>query len=155
MPGFADAGDLEEEGAVVGEHVVDLVEEGGEVFHADVFGHFETGYFGVALRGDGDVAVVHAEDAGLGFGDVGAAEAGVAPGCLVAAEGDACDVCAVVGAGVFGESAPAAADIEEGLAGFEGDFFADDAEFVVLELFEGFFFVDVGDYAGGVDHAWA
>ena len=162
MPGFADAGDLEEEDAVGvggggrgGEHVVDLLEEGGEVFHADVFGHFETGYFVVAGSGDGDVAVVHAEDAGLGFWDVGAAEAVVAPCCLVSSQGDSCDVRAVVGAGVFGESAPAAADVEKGFAGFEIDFFADDAEFVVLELFEGFFFVNVGYYAGGVDHAWA
>ena len=68
MPGFADAGDLEEEDSVVvGEHVVDLFEEGGEVFHADVFGHFEAGDFVVAGGWDGDVAVVHAEDAALGF----------------------------------------------------------------------------------------
>ena len=46
---------------------MDLFEEGGEVFHADVFGHFEAGDFVVAGWGDGDVAVVHAEDAALGF----------------------------------------------------------------------------------------
>ena len=156
MPGFADARDLEEEGAVVGEHGVDLLEEGGEVFHADVFGHFEAGDFGVgAGGGEGDVAVVHAEDAALGFWDVGAAEGVVAPCCLVSAEGNSCDVGAVVGAGVFCEGAPAAADVEEGVAGLEIDFFADDAEFIVLELFEGFLFVDVGNYAGCVDHAWA
>lgn len=62
---------------------------------------------------------------------------------------------AVLRAGVFGEGAPAAADVEEGFAGLESDFFADDGELVVLELFEGFFGVDVGDYAAGVDHAGA
>ena len=67
MPGFADASDLEEEGAVVGEHVVDLFEEGGEVFYANMFGHFEAGDFVVAAGGEGNVAVVHAEDLGLGF----------------------------------------------------------------------------------------
>lgn len=37
----------------------------------------------------------------------------------------------------------------------EADLFAHDGEFVVLELFEGLFGMDVADYARGVDHARA
>lgn len=157
LPWLAKTGDLEEEDTVIIKHVINLIKEGTEVADANMLGHFEAGDFVVStcwLR-ERNVAVVHAEDAGLRLGDTGLAEAGVAPGCLVAAKGDACSMGAVVDRSEFGESTPAAADIEEGFTRFQGDFLADDAEFVVLELFEGFFLVDVGDYARGVDHAGA
>lgn len=91
----------------------------------------------------------------MGVWDARFLETVVAEGRLVAAESYAGGAGVVVGGGVFREGAPAAADIEEGVAGFESDFLADDGQFVVLQLFEGFFGCYGGDYAGGVDHARA
>ena len=112
LPAFADAGDLQEEDAVVVEHVVDLFEEGGEVLDADVLGHFEAGDFIVAAGRDGDVAVVHAEDPALAFLDAGFSQGIVAPCCLVSSEGDSRRVGSVGGAGVFGERSPTTADVK-------------------------------------------
>lgn len=109
LPRLAEPGNLQEENTVVVQHVADLGEEGGQVAHADVLGHLETGDLVVAAGHDGGVTVVAADDAALGFLDAGLEEGVVAPFGLVAAESDAGDVAAVVHAGIFGESAPAAA----------------------------------------------
>lgn len=155
LPALAQSRNLQEEDAIVVEHVVHLPQERREVPHPDVLGHLQAGDLLVAARGHGDVAVVHAEDPALAFLDPGFPHRAVAEGGLVPAQGHACGVGAVLRAGVFGEGAPAAADVEEGFAGAESDLLADDGELVVLELFEGFFGVDVGDDAAGVDHAGA
>lgn len=155
LPALAQPRDLQEEDAVVVEHVVDLPQERREVPHAHVLGHFQAGDLAVAARGYGDVAVVHAQNPALAFFDPRFAHRVVAEGGLVPTQRHARGVGAVLRAGVFGKGAPAAANVEEGFAGLERDLFADDGELVVLELFEGFFGVDVGDYAAGVDHTGA
>lgn len=132
LPGFADAGDLQEEDAVVVEHVVDLFEKGGEVLDADVLGHLEAGDFVVAAGRNRDVAIVHAEDSALAFLNACLSQGVVAPCCLVSSEGDSRRVGSVGGAGVFGERSPTAANVEEGFALFESDLLAHDSEFVVL-----------------------
>ena len=88
------------------------------------------------------------------FGDASFAEAVVAPGGLVAAKGHAGGAGVVVDAGVFGEGAPAAADVEQGVALLQADLLADYGELVVLKLLEGLLVVDVRDNPAGVDHAW-
>ena len=155
LPRLAQPRNLQEKHAVVVEHVVHLPKKPREVAHAHMLGHFEAGDFVIAARGHGDVAVVHAQDAGLRVGDAGLAQAGVAPGGLVAPEGDAGDVRAVVGGRVLGERAPAAADVEHALAAAESDLLAHDAEFIVLQLLERLFLFDVGNDSGGVGHARA
>ena len=61
----------------------------------------------------------------------------------------------ILGAGEFGQCAPATADVEKGITGLEADFLTDDCQFVILELFESLFFVDVTNKTGGIDHAGA
>lgn len=133
LPAFTDTCDLQEEdAAVIGQHVIDLVEESAEVADTYVFGHLKASDFVVASFWDGDVAVVHAEDPTLGFWDTGFAETGVAPGGLIAAQCYARGLCGVVCGGILGQSAPAAADIEEFIVGSDADLLANDGELVVL-----------------------
>jgi hypothetical protein len=87
LPARADAGDLEDEGAVVVEEVVHLLEEGRVLADADVFGHLERDNLGEGLAG-GDVAVVAAEDAALVLGNAVLAHAVRAKLGLVLREGD-------------------------------------------------------------------
>lgn len=153
LPALAQTGVLHEENTVVIKHVVDLAEKGREVAHTDVLRHLETGDLVVLALGNGGIAVVHAENTGLVLRNANLAQAVVAPGCLVAAESNTSDVGAVVCRGEFGEGTPATAQVEHAFAGFEANLLANNGELVVLELFKRLFLVDVGDDAGGVDHA--
>lgn len=155
LPGLAKTGDLEEEDAVVVEHVVDLAEEGAEVSDANVFSHFETGNLVVAAGGDRDIAVVHAQDVGLFLTDTCFPEAAVAPGGLVTPKGDAGNMCTVFGRSELGQGAPATADIEHPLALLQTDLLANNSHLVVLELLERLLAVDIGDDARGIDHSRA
>lgn len=153
LPRLAETGVLHEEDSVIVEHVVDLLEEGGEVTDTDVLGHFQTGDLVVLALGDGGVAVVHAENTGLLLGNADLAKASVAPGSLVAAESNTGDLSAIVGRCELGKSTPTAAEIEHALASLEGNLLTDDGQLVVLELFKRLFLVDVRDDTGSVDHA--
>jgi hypothetical protein len=155
LPCLAETGDLQEEDTVVLEHVVDLAEEGTQVTDTDVLGHLEAGDLVVAAGGDGDLAVVHAEDLGLVLLDANALEAVVAPGGLVATECDTSNVCTVICRSELGECTPTAADVEHPLALLQADLLANNGHLVVLELLERLLLVDVGDDTRGVDHAWA
>jgi hypothetical protein len=153
LPRLAQARQLHVHSAVVLEHIVALAEESREFLDADVLAHLELGDL-VEFLG-GDVAVVHAQDVALLGGDASGAEGvGGVSGTLLG-DGDTGDFGAVVETGEFGESAPAAADVEHGLAFFKSELFADDGHLVVLEFFESFFAGGVGDHAAGVDHARA
>ena len=147
LPAFAEASDLQEEDAVVVEHVVDLFKESREMPHADMLGHLETGDFAVATFRNRDIAVVHAKDAALILFDTGFPHSVVSEGGLVSAEGHTSGTGAVVNAGIFGQRPPSTANVEQGFARFEADLLANDSEFVVLELLQGFFDMDVGDYS--------
>lgn len=153
LPRLTQTGHLNVEDTIVVEHVVALAEEGAQVADTDVLGHFQTGDFFVATFGHRDVAVVHAVDLRLLFGNAGCAEPVVAPGGLVAAKSDTRSFGTVVGGSEFGKSAPPATNIEHSLALLKTDLLADNGKLVVLELFEAFLLVDVGDDTGGVDHA--
>lgn len=155
LPGLAETGDLEEKDTVVVEHVVDLTCEAAEVTDTDVFGHFQAGDFVVAALGDGDVAVVHAENSGLVLGDASLAEAIVTPGSLVAAESDTSDVSTVLDRGKLGQGAPATANVEHPLALLDVNLLADNGQLVVLELLERLLLVDVGNDARSVNHTRA
>ena len=161
LPVFPQPGDLEVEDAVVVKQVVDLSKEAGEFAHADVLGHLQAGDFlvlGAWLvvgRGDGDVAIVHAEDSRLGVRNAAGKQAVVAPFSLISAECDARSVGAVVDARIFGQRAPATADVEQRLSRLQTNLLTYDGEFVVLQLLEGFLVVDVRDDARGIDHAGA
>lgn len=85
LPALAQPRDLQEEDAVVVEHVVDLLQERREVPHPDVLGHLEAGDLLVAARGHGDVAVVHTQNPALAFVDPSFAHRAVAEGGLVPA----------------------------------------------------------------------
>jgi hypothetical protein len=62
LPALSQTSDLQEEGTVVLEHVVDLLEEGAEVPDTDVLGHLETGDLVVLAGRNGGVTVVHAQN---------------------------------------------------------------------------------------------
>lgn len=155
LPRLSETGNLQEEDTIVVHHVGNLRQELAEVTDTDVLGHLQTGDLVVAALGDGDVSVVHAQDVALLLGDTSLAQGVVAPGSLVAAEGDTGSLGAVVDTGKAGEGAPATADIQEPLVLLEADLLAHDGQLVVLELLEALLPVDVGDDAGGVDHARA
>ena len=155
LPGLTETSDLKEEDTIVGEHVADLAQELAEVTNADVLGHLETGDLVEATLGDGNIAVVHTENAGLLLGDAGVAQTTVAPGSLVAAESDTSSVGTVVDRSELGKGTPTTADVEHLLTGLEADFLADNGKLVVLKLLERFLSVDVGDDTRSVDHTRA
>ena len=133
LPAFADPCDLEKENSsIVSKHLVDLVEESAKMPDTDMFRHLEAGDLIVAALGHGDIAVIHAKDLALRFGNTGFAEGGVPPGSLVAAEGDAGGVGGVICGGVLGESTPAATNVKESVIRVDVDLLADDGELVVL-----------------------
>lgn len=154
LPRGTNAGDLEDEDAVVVEEVVDVAQERVVPPDADVLGHLERDNLGKLFRLV-EVPKVGAEDPGAGrvdavLGDPVRAELG-----LVVRQGDAGRVAAKVFRGVRDEGAPPAANVEQRVFGLEAQFLAHDGEFVVLELFERLLLVGVADDARGVDHARA
>ena len=134
---------------------MNLGEEAREMTDADVLGHFETGDLLVSSGDGGGIAIVHAENTALIFVNADLTEVVVSPFGLIAAESDTGNVGSVVDTGEFGEGTPATAKVEHGVTGFHANLLTDDGQFVVLELLERFFLVDVTDEAGGVDHARA
>lgn len=74
---------------------------------------------------------------------------------MVATKSDTSDGGTVVCRSELGECAPSTTNIEHSLAFLEADLLTDNAELVVLELFQALLLVDVGDDAGCVDHARA
>lgn len=155
LPGLPETSNLQKKYAVVVQHVVNLLQELGEVTHADMFGHLQTGDLVVAALGDWDISVVHAQDVALLLRDTNLAHSVVAPSSLVATKGNTSSPRAVVGAGKAGKGAPATANIQESLALLETDLLAHDSQLVVLELLKALLSVDVGDNSRGVDHTGA
>lgn len=155
LPGLSQTSVLQEEDTIVVEHVVNLLAETAEVADTNVLSHLEAGDLVVAAGGHGDVAVVHAQNLALLLGNANLAHSSVAPGRLVAAEGDTGDLGSVVLAGEAGQGTPAAADIQHLLICLQVNLLADDGQLVVLKLLERLVAKRVGDDTGGVDHAWA
>lgn len=153
LPGLAKASNLQEKDTIVVQHVVDLGKETAKVADTDVLSHLKASDLVVAAFWDRDVTIVHAEDAGLLFGDAKLAHTIVAPCCLVTTKSDTSDVGAVVCRCKFGESTPATANIEHLLALLESDFLAHETKLVILQLFEALLLVGVGNDARSVDHA--
>lgn len=153
LPGLPQPRDLEEEHPVIIEHVVHLSQEGREVPHAHMLGHLETGDLVVPALRHGDIAVVHAQDPALIFFDPGLPQPVVAPCCLIPPQGDPRRAGAVVGARVFGQGAPSAANVEHALPALEPNLLAHHAQLVILQLLQAFFLGDVRDDARGIDHA--
>jgi len=155
LPALPETGDLEEEDTIIVKHIVNLLQEGMEVTDTNVLGHLKAGDLVVTTLGNGDIAVVHAQNLALILGDASVAQSIIAPLCLVATKSDTGNLSAVVDAGEAGKSAPAAANIEHLLILLEVDLLANDSHLVVLELLKGFLLLNVRDDARGVDHARA
>jgi len=155
LPGLAETSDLQEEGTIIIEHIIDLLQEGREVTDTDVFGHLETGDLLVATLNTGSIAIVGAQDTGLTLLNASLAETIVTPSSLVATKSDTGNVGAVVDGGVLGEGAPAAAEIENLVTGPDADLLADDGQLVVLQLLERLLGVDIANNTRGIDHAGA
>lgn len=153
LPGLTETSDLEEEDTIIVKHVVDLGEERTEVTDADVLGHLKAGDLVVAALGNRDITVVHAQDLALLLWNASLAKGTVAPGRLVATEGDTSNLSTVVDTGKAGKGTPAAADVEKALARLEVNLFAHNSQLVVLELLEGLLRFDVRDDTRGVNHA--
>lgn len=103
----------------------------------------------------GDIAVIHADNAALFLGDAGLTESIVTPGSLVLSNSETGHLCTVVETGELGQSTPAAANVQHGLAFLEADLLANNSHLVILQFLQGFFTIGVGDDSGGVDHARA
>lgn len=143
------------ESSIILEHIVDLAEERSEVPDTDVLGHLQAGNLVVLALGDGDITVVHAQDARLRLLNASATKTLVAPGSLVATESDTSNVSAIVDRGILGESSPAASNVEHALASLEFNLLADHLELVVLNLLESLLLGDVRDNTRSVDHPWS
>ena len=141
--GAVAADGVEEAEALGAEAAVDGLHKGAEVFVADVFEHADRDD---AVEGFVDLAEVLEADLD---GEVGAGGAG--PVVLLGGEGDAGDVGAVALGHEAREAAPAAADVEDGHAGVEFEFAADEVELGLLGLVEGA--GAVAPEGAGVDHA--
>lgn len=111
-----------------------MAEKGGQPADTDVLAHLQLGDLVELLLGN--ITVVGAKDAALGFGNTSSAEAVVAPKGLVAGNGNTGDVGAVVDGSEAGEGTPTATDIEHGLALLQLDLLADNGHLVVLHLLE-------------------
>lgn len=155
LPRLAETSNLQEENSVVVKHVVNLSQESLEVANTDVLSHLETGDLVILALWDGNIAVVHAEDSALLFGDTGLAKTVVSPGGLVTAKSDTCDVGAEVNTGKLGQSSPAATNIKHSLALLEVNLLANDGKLVVLKFLKSLLLGDIGDNARSVDHTWA
>lgn len=152
LPRLSKTSDLQEEDTVVVQHVVNLLQELGEVTDTDMLGHLKAGDLVVAALRDWDVPVVHAQDVTLLLRYTDLAHGVIAPGRLVAPKGDTSSLRAVIGTGKAGQGAPAAANIQEPFALLETDLLAYNSQLVVLELLKALLGVDVGDNSGRIDH---
>jgi hypothetical protein len=123
--------------------------------HVAYLGHLEANDLGEVTGAAWNFPVVHAKDTCLIGSDAVCLDALIAKLGLVLAEGDTCDIAAIVLGCVCGEGAPSTADVEKTVFGLEVEFGADETEFVVLEVFEGGILISVNDDTRGVDHAWA
>jgi len=155
LPRLSQTSDLQEQGSIILEHVVNLIQERSKVSDADVFGHFQASDLIIFSSGHGSITVIHAQNFRLRFLDSITAEARVSPCGLVATEGDTGNVSAIALGSEASESAPSTAKIEHTVTILEINFLTNDLELVVLELFERLLLVDVGNKTGSVDHAWA
>ena len=136
LPRLTQTCNLQEENAVVLEHVVDLFKEGRKVSHADVLGHLETSDLVIATFGDGDIAVIHTEDLTLILGYTRLSQPFITPSGLVSSKSHTRRMGFIVHACKVGECAPSTADVEEALTLLEANLLADDGQLVILQLFK-------------------
>ena len=152
LPRLTETSHLQEENTVIIEHVIDLSQEGVEVANTDVLRHLETGDLLVASFGTGSITVVHTENAALGLIDTSLTETIVTPLGLVTTKSDTSDVSTIVDRSVLSQSTPATAKVKNSVARLKTDLLANNGKFVVLQLLESLFPVDITDQTGGVDH---
>jgi hypothetical protein len=153
LPSLTETRELDVHSTIILEHVVALAEESGKLLDTDVLAHLELRDLVELLLGN--VAVIHAQNVALLGGDTSSTESVSSVGSTLLGNGNTGDLGAVVDTGELGESTPATADIEHGLALLEIELFADDGHLVVLELLESFLLGRVRDNTAGVDHARA
>lgn len=153
LPSLTETGKLDVHGTIILEHVVALAEESSELLDTDVLAHLELGDLVELLLGN--VAVVHAQNVALLGSNTSRTESVSSVSSTLLGNGNTSDLGAVVDTGKLGESTPATADIEHGLALLEVELFANDSHLVVLELLESFLLGRVRDNTAGVDHARA
>lgn len=70
LPTSPDTSNLEDHDTVIGEQVVDILEESRVSPDTDMFGHFETRDLVVVSSSVGDIAEIVTEDSTLRFGNV-------------------------------------------------------------------------------------
>jgi hypothetical protein len=148
LPGTSQTSDLQEEDTVILQQVLDLVQKLLELSDTDVFSHLQTSDLVVLFSGN--VSVVHAQDSDT-FSDTVLFSLAHTPLGLVATQSDTSNVSTLLG-GVDGQGTPTATDVEHLFTLLETDLVGDEVEFVLLELFQGFGVLFVGDDTRGVDH---
>jgi hypothetical protein len=152
LPSLTETSVLEEENTIVVKHVMNLLQEAGEMADTNVLRHLKTGDLLVTTDGNGNITVIHAENLTLLLGNTGLAHTAVTPSGLVTAESDTSNVGAILLTGEAGKSTPATANVEHGIALVETDLLTDHSKLVVLELLKSLLAVDVGDDTRSVDH---
>lgn len=153
LPCLSQTRKLHVHASIIVKHIIALAEESSKLANTDVLAHFQLSDL-VVFRA-GDIAVIHADNAALFLGDAGLTESIVTPGSLVLSNSETGHLCTVVETGELGQSTPAAANVQHGLAFLEADLLANNSHLVILQFLQGFFTIGVGDDSGGVDHARA
>lgn len=155
LPRLSETRVLENKGTIILKHIVDLRAERAKVLDTNVLNHLEGDDLVVllAVSGEGDFSVVHAEDSGLGRGSAILGKVVVTVLGLVSAKSDTSNVAAVLRRGVSGKSTPSTSNIKNLLALLKGGLLANNSELVILELLEGLELVDVRNNTGSVDHS--
>lgn len=152
LPALAETSDLEDKDTVVGEKVVDLLEESTVAAETDVLSHLEAGDLVVVALGSGDFTVVHAEDAALRLGDTVLTETLSCERSTSLGKSDTSNVDTIVLGSVGSKSSPSTANVEHTVSRLEVELVTDHVELVVLKLLKSLLAVDVTDNTRGVDH---
>ena len=148
--GLAQSRPLEKENSVVIQHPVNLIIEGLEVLDPHVLDHLDAGDLVVLLLGD--VAIIHAEDLAAVRGAI-LLDLPHAVLRLVLGQRHARGDRPVMLGGVPRERAPAAANVQKGIARLELQLLADQVELIVLGLLQRF--GGVLEEGARVDHPFA
>lgn len=108
-------------------------------YHSTYLCHLQADNFGEGSGLTGDIPEIGAKNSGtVGVTTVGL-DSVVAELCLLPCKCNTGDVAVVVLVSKGGESSPTTSNVEKTIFGLEVEFFTDDRELVVLQLFEGLF----------------
>lgn len=153
LPSLTKTRQLNIHSTIIIQHIVALTEETSKTTDTNMLAHLQLGNLIELLLGN--ITVVHAENTALLISDTSLLQSIIAPRSLVLSNSNTSNLSTVVQRSEAGQSTPATANIQHGLALLEADFLAHNSHLVILHFFQSLLLLGVGDHTGGVDHAGA